>query len=155
MLLYWAAMEWFPVPDVGAGSYEKGANFSAWVDNLFLQGHMWSQTKTWDPEGIVSTLPAISTTLFGVLTGQLLRRSIEPMEKVAQMLVYGNIVMAIGLTWHHWLPINKSLWTSSYAFFMSGMAMVVLGISYYLIDFRLTCLPFNQTDVSLDLLKSI
>ncbi|HEY5774630.1 MAG TPA: heparan-alpha-glucosaminide N-acetyltransferase domain-containing protein, partial [Xanthomonadales bacterium] len=57
MLIYWAAMAWFPVPGIGAGSYEKGANFSAWVDSLFLQGHMWSQTKTWDPEGIISTLP--------------------------------------------------------------------------------------------------
>ncbi len=136
MLLYWAAMEWFPVPGVGAGSFEKGSNFSAWVDSLFLQGHMWSQTKTWDPEGIFSTLPAISTTLFGVLTGHLLRRNIAPLEKVAQMLVYGNIAMVIGLSWHHWLPINKSLWTSSYALFMSGMAMVVLGISYYLIDIK-------------------
>jgi len=108
MLLYWAAMEWFPVPDVGAGSFEKGSNFSAWVDSLFLQGHMWSQTKTWDPEGIFSTLPAISTTLFGVLTGQLLRRNIPPLEKVAQMLVYGNIAMVIGLSWHHWLPSTRA-----------------------------------------------
>ncbi|MGB5290656.1 MAG: heparan-alpha-glucosaminide N-acetyltransferase domain-containing protein, partial [Lysobacterales bacterium] len=57
MLIYWAAMQWFPVPGIGAGSYEKGANFSAWVDNLFLHGHMWSESKTWDPEGIFSTLP--------------------------------------------------------------------------------------------------
>lgn len=136
MLVYWAAMEWFPVPGIGAGSYDKGANFSAWVDSLLLEGHMWSQTKTWDPEGVFSTLPAISTTLFGVLTGGLLHRNIAPLEKVSRMLIYGNIAMATGLAWHHWLPINKSLWTSSYALFMSGMAMVVLGISYYLIDIK-------------------
>jgi len=136
MLIYWAAMEWFPVPGVGAGSYEKGANFSAWVDSLFLEGHMWSQSKTWDPEGIFSTLPAISTTLFGMLAGQLIRQNISAMEKLKLMLLYGGVATAIGLAWHHWLPINKSLWTSSYALFMSGMAMLVLGISYYVIDIK-------------------
>jgi predicted acyltransferase len=136
MLIYWAAMAWFPVPGVGAGSYEKGANFSAWVDSLFLQGHMWSQTKTWDPEGIFSTLPAISTTLFGVLTGDLLKRNMPAIKKVWLMLASGTVAVAIGSAWHYWLPINKSLWTSSYALFMSGMAMVFLGICYYLIDIR-------------------
>jgi len=136
MLIYWAVMEWFPVPGVGAGSYEKGANFSAWVDNLLLHGHLWSQTGTWDPEGIFSTLPAISTTLFGVLTGDLLKRNIPAMKKVWLMLAGGAVAIAIGSGWHYWLPINKSLWTSSYALFMSGMAMVFLGICYYLIDIR-------------------
>ena len=136
LLVYWAAMEWYPVPGVGAGSYEPGANFSAWVDHYFLDGHVWSKTKTWDPEGIFSTLPAISTTLFGVLTGHLLRQKTAAMKKLIFMLVCGGIAIAIGYAWHHWLPINKSLWTSSYALFMSGMAMVVLGVSYYLIDIK-------------------
>jgi len=136
MLIYWAAMQWFPVPGIGAGSYEKGENFSAWVDNLFLHGHMWSQSKTWDPEGIFSTLPAISTTLFGVLTGHLLRQDQPDMKKFSWMIIGGGIAITIGYIWSYWLPINKSLWTSSYALFMSGMAMVVLGVSYYLIDIR-------------------
>ncbi len=136
MMIYWAAMQWYPVPGVGAGSYERGANFSAWVDELFLHGHMWSQTKTWDPEGIFSTLPAISTTLFGVLTGHLLKLEIPAVKKVWMMLVYGGVAVAIGLVWHYWLPINKSLWTSSYALFMSGMAIVFLAACYYLIDIR-------------------
>ena len=136
LLIYWAAMQWFPVPGVGTGSYEEGANFSAWVDNIFLQGHMWSHTKTWDPEGIFSTLPAISTTLFGVLSGHLLRSGIQDTKKVQLMLLVGVVAIAIGATWHQWLPINKSLWTSSYSVFMSGMAMVFLGASYYLIDIK-------------------
>jgi predicted acyltransferase len=136
MFIYWAAMEWFPVPGVGPGSYERGANLSAWIDNLLLHGHMWTQSKTWDPEGIFSTLPAISTTLFGVLTGHLLRMKIPALKKVRLMLIYAGIAITIGLAWHQWLPINKSLWTSSYALFMSGMAMVTLAASYYLIDIR-------------------
>lgn len=136
MLVYWAAMQWVPVPGVGAGSYDKGANFSVMVDSLFLHGHMWSQSKTWDPEGIFSTLPAISTTLFGVLTGHLLRKEIPAIKKVSWMIIVGSIAIAIGYIWSHWLPINKNLWTSSYALFMSGMAMVALGVSYYLIDVK-------------------
>ena len=136
MLAYWAFMQWFPVPGVGAGSYEKGANFSAWLDNLLLHGHMWSQSKTWDPEGVFSTLPAISTTLFGVLTGHLLRQDKPAITKFSWMIAGGCIAIAIGYAWSFWLPINKSLWTRSYALFMSGMAMLVLGVSYYLIDIK-------------------
>jgi predicted acyltransferase len=136
MLIYWAAMEWFPVPGVGAGSYEKGANFSAWIDSLFLSGHMWSQTKTWDPEGIFSTLPAISTTLFGVLTGRLLRQQLADLRKVQLMLASGVIAIAVASVWHYWLPVNKNLWTGSYALLMSGMAVVFLALCYYLIDIK-------------------
>lgn len=136
MLFYWAAMEWAPVPGVGAGSYEKGANFSAWLDSLLLQGHMWSQTKTWDPEGIFSTLPAISTTLFGVLTGQLLSQGFTSSKKVRLMFLTGIIAILIAWLWSFYLPINKSLWTSSYALFTAGMAIVTLAICIYIVDIK-------------------
>jgi predicted acyltransferase len=136
MLVYWAFMQWFPVPGTGAGSYAMGENFSAWLDSLVLGGHMWSQTGSWDPEGIFSTLPAISTTLFGVLAGDLLKRDTSGSQKTVWMLACGLAAVAAGAAWHHWLPINKNLWTSSYALFMSGMALLFLGVSYYLIDVR-------------------
>lgn len=136
MLVYWAFMQWFPVPGTGAGSYEVGKNFSAWLDGLVLEGHMWSQTRTWDPEGVFSTLPAISTTLFGVLAGDLLKRDLSGVRKAGWLLACGIAAVAAGAAWHQWLPINKNLWTSSYALFMSGMALLFLGISYYLIDVR-------------------
>lgn len=133
---YWALMAWYPVPGIGAGSLEKGANFAAWVDGLILKGHMWRATKTWDPEGIVSTLPAIATTLFGVLTGLLLRSSLSAEEKNLRLFVYGNGMLFVGMVWSVWLPINKNLWTSSYAVFMSGMAMVLLALFIWWIDIR-------------------
>jgi len=136
MLIYWAFMQWIPVPGAGAGSYAQGANFSAWLDGLLLEGHMWSQTRTWDPEGVFSTLPAISTTLFGVLAGGLLKRDMTEGRKSAWLLACGIAAVALGAAWHQWLPINKNLWTSSYALFMSGMAMVFLAVSHYLIDVR-------------------
>ena len=136
LLTYWAAMEWFPVPEIGAGSYEKAANFSAWLDNMLLSGHMWSQSITWDPEGVFSTLPAISTTLFGVLTGHLLLSEKTQTDKSTRLLIWGVIAIAGGYVWSHWLPINKSLWTSSYAVLMSGISMVLLSGAYYLIDIK-------------------
>ena len=136
MFLYWGLMEWYPVPEIGAGLYEKGANFSNYVDSIFLKGHMWSQTKTWDPEGIFSTLPAISTTLFGILTGHFLVSESAPMKKVKAMLSTGIILVILGLIWSIWLPINKSIWTSSYAVYTAGLAMVIFAISYYLIDIK-------------------
>lgn len=136
LLMYWGLMEFVPVPGLGAGFYEIGANFSNYFDSILLKGHVWSQTKTWDPEGIISTLPAIATTLFGVLTGTLLIGKRTSVEKTAIILIAGNLLIMAGLIWNQWLPINKSIWTSSYAVFMSGIAMVSLGICYYFIDIK-------------------
>lgn len=146
LLGYWALMQFapFPVNVHGetrwiAGLYEKGDNFSAYVDNLLLNGptlgtHVWASAKTWDPEGTISTIPAIATCLFGVLTGHLLRSPRTPAEKTAWMMVGGVLLMWLGLIWDLALPINKSLWTSSYSVFMAGLAMVCLGAYYWLID---------------------
>ena len=74
LLTYWLPMALAPVPGCGAGSLTKDCNFARYVDSIALTGHMWSQTKTWDPEGIVSTIPAIATALLGVLAGHVVRR---------------------------------------------------------------------------------
>ncbi len=103
-------------------------------DGLFLSGHMYSQTKTWDPEGILSTLPAIATVLFGILAGMLLQAKKTMEEKTAWMFLLGNLLIFAGLILSTWVPINKKLWTSSYAVFMAGMAWVVFAGCYWLID---------------------
>lgn len=136
LLVYWAIMEWIPVPGVGAGLYEKGSNFAAYIDSLFFKGHMWPETKTWDPEGIISTIPAISTTLFGVLTGHWLKSNKTPLEKTCWLLIIGSAASIIGALWHFWLPINKNLWTSSYSVFMAGLALICLGTIYFVVDVR-------------------
>jgi predicted acyltransferase len=136
MLAYWAMMEWIPVPGVGAGMYDKGANFAAYIDNMFLEGHMWSVSKTWDPEGLISTLPAISTTLLGVLTGHWMRSEKSQTEKTLGLFISGNFLMFIASIWAWVLPINKSIWTSSYTLMMGGLALICLGFSYYFIDVR-------------------
>jgi predicted acyltransferase len=136
LVVYGALMKLAPVPGFGSGVLEKDGNFAQYVDQLVLSGHMWASTKTWDPEGIVSTLPAIATMLFGVLTGHVLRSRMSPESRTAWLMVMGNALMAAGLIWAWWLPINKNLWTSSYSLLMAGMAANVFGCCYWLIDVK-------------------
>lgn len=148
LVAYWLVMAFapFPVNVHGetrwiSGVFERGDNFSAYVDNLVFNGpiigtHVWKGTKTWDPEGIVSTLPAIATCLFGILAGQLLRSRRAPAEKTAWLTVGGALLMWLGLIMDFWLPINKSIWTSSYSVFMAGLAMLCLGVYYWFVDVK-------------------
>ncbi len=134
LLGYWLLMSFAPVPGCGAGHFEVDCNFARYIDGIVLKGHMWSQTKVWDPEGVVSTIPAIATTLFGVLMGFLLRSKVSPAEKTVWMFVLGNALLTVGLILNQWLPINKNLWTSSYSIFMAGLASVVFAFCYWLVD---------------------
>jgi len=136
LVSYWLMMKLIPVPEIGAGIMERGKNFSAYIDSMFLSGHMWGYTKTWDPEGIVSTLPAVATTLFGVMTGHYLRSQHSKEEKTAWMFVAGNILLLLGATLDMWLPINKSIWTTSYSIFMAGWALVCFAMFYWIIDVK-------------------
>ena len=148
LLAYWVLMAFapFPVNVHGqtlyvSGLLEKGDNFSAYVDNLLLNGpvigtHVWKTAKTWDPEGTVSTIPAIATCLFGILTGHLLRSRGTAAEKTAWLMVAGAMLMWLGEIMNLWLPINKNLWTSSYSVFMAGLAMICLGVYYWFIDVK-------------------
>ena len=116
------------------GNYDKETNFARYVDGLFLKGHMWSHTKVWDPEGVISTLPAISSALFGVLTGHLVRSKQDAATKTAWLLIGGNVLVFLGMILNPFIPINKSLWTTSYAILMAGLASIVFGICYWIID---------------------
>jgi predicted acyltransferase len=113
---------------------EKGTNLAAYIDSLVLQGHMWQQTKTWDPEGVLSTLPSIATVLFGVLAGQLLRLKLTPAEKTAWLFTGGSALIVAALVMSIWMPFNKNLWTSSYAVLMAGLASSAFAFFYWVID---------------------
>jgi len=132
---YWLMMRFVRVPGIGAGVFEPGQNFAAWVDSHVLHGYMWSYYDgEWDPEGIVSTLPAIATTLFGVLTGGWLISSCSNRRKVAGMACAGMVLLVAGHILSHWLPINKSIWTSTFSIFMAGLALVCLAFFHWFID---------------------
>lgn len=133
---YWAAMMLIPVPGFGPGHLEKEGNLQQYIDQLFLTGHMYSGSKIYDPEGILSTIPAVATTLFGVLTGHLLRTGLPTLEKAAWMFFAGNILTFAGLFWGESFPINKNIWTSSYATLMAGLALSTFACCYWLIDIK-------------------
>lgn len=146
LVVYWGLMTLIPVPGVGYPNLEPATNLAAWLDNLLLSGHMWSATKVWDPEGILSTLPAIGTTLLGILTGYLLRSDKDQTSKTVWLFVYGTILMAAGWVWDGFFPMNKSLWTSSYVIYTGGLALVFLALCYWFIDvmgYKKWAIPFQ------------
>ncbi len=134
LVLYWILMTMVPVPGVGYSNLEPTKNLGAWLDNLLLNGHLWRATKVWDPEGILSTIPAIASSLFGVLTGYWLQKTNEHSIKVVWMFVAGNLFLVAGYFMDLSFPINKSLWSSSYVVFTTGMALNFFGVCYWLID---------------------
>ena len=134
LLLYWGLMALVPVPGIGAANFEKGTNLGAWLDSVVLKGHMWIFSKTWDPEGILSTIPAIASGIIGLLIGQLINRPLPKLEIVKKMAIIGLILTLLGLLWNIIFPINKSLWTSSYVLYTSGLAILCLTILFYVIE---------------------
>lgn len=131
---YWLIMMLVPVPGYGAGHLDVERNFAHYIDWTVLGRHNYAGTKTWDPEGIVSTLPAIATTLFGIMAGHILRLRRELSERTTWLFLAGNLLIAAGLIANIWLPINKKLWTSSFSLFMAGLDFVVFAICVWLVD---------------------
>lgn len=131
---YCAAMALIPVPGQGAANFDKETNLAAWVDSQLLTGHMWSQSKTWDPEGVLSTAPAIVTGLIGVWVGIWLNSTNPPARKIQGMLLGAMGLLLAGWGWSQFMPINKALWTSSFVLVTAGWATLCLAIIYHLVD---------------------
>ena len=134
LLGYWAVMVLVAVPGYGAGVLAPEGNLAQYLDNLVLHGHMWMPTR--DPEGMLSTIPAVASCLLGTFAGRLRRSALPPTEKALRMFLWGNLGLLVGLVFDHWFPINKNLWTSSYVVLTAGLALQVLGVCYWLIDIR-------------------
>jgi predicted acyltransferase len=133
---YWALMTFVPVPGYGAGHLGKNENLGAYIDRGLMGGHLWSESKTWDPEGLLSTLPAIATALIGILAGEWLRSDRRGARKILGMLIAGAVLMLAGLLLDPYFPINKNLWTSTFVLFTGGFAMLLLALCYWLVDLR-------------------
>jgi len=133
---YFIGMTMIPVPGVGDANLEPSTNLGAWLDRLLLDGHLWAQSKTWDPEGLLSTIPAIATGILGMLTGQLFQKVNDHEERVVWMFLIGAMLIVSGLAWGLVFPINKSLWTSSYVLYTGGIAMQFLAACYWIVDVK-------------------
>ncbi len=139
MAVYAALMLWVPVPGadgvLSQGSLEAGRDTGAFVDRWLLSGHLWAQAKTWDPEGLLSTLPAAATLLLGTLAGRSLQAARMDGGRTLLLALAGAGAIALGLLLDRvFMPINKSLWTPSYAIFMSGIATIAFAACYWVAD---------------------
>jgi len=130
---YWALMTFVPVPEIGAGSFAKSANLANWIDFHYLPGKKWD--KTWDPEGLLSTFPAITSCLLGVFAGLLLKDAHVPEQKKVLWLIGGGAVMAAtGFAWGLQFPVVKKIWTSSFVLVAGGFSAMLLGVFHQVID---------------------
>jgi predicted acyltransferase len=141
---YWVMLTFIPVPGFGAGDFAEGHNLTNWLDKMYLPLRKWDGDH--DPEGLLSTLPAIASSLLGVFAGLLLKNpNIEPARKFRMLVMWGCTGIVVGLLWHLQFPIIKKIWTSSFVLFTAGLSSLLLGLFYYVIDIknhRDWCRPF-------------
>ncbi len=131
---YWLLMTLVPVPGYGAGNLSVDGNFAHYVDHLVLGRHNYASTRDWDPEGVVSTLPAIATTILGLLAGRLLALRLSLGKRALRLFLAGCLLLAAGLACSHWMPINKKLWTDSFCLFMAGLDFAIYAVFAWLVD---------------------
>jgi predicted acyltransferase len=149
LVIYWAVMSFVPVPHQGYHSFDEGKNLSDWIDSNTMPWKTYvdnDKPTRHDPEGFLSTIPAVVTCLLGVFAGLLLRNGQqEPWKKGALLIVCGIAVVGLGLLWGMQFPVIKKIWTSSYVLFAGGCSSILLGVFYLVIDvanFRIWARPF-------------
>ena len=133
LLGYWALMTFVPVPGIGAGFFSLDANLANWLDANYLPGRIWDRTR--DPEGMLSTLPAIGSCLLGVFAGSLLKTErLTPQHKVLWLIGIGAILVPAGYLWGLQFPVIKAIWTSSFVLVAGGYSFLLLALWYQVID---------------------
>jgi predicted acyltransferase len=136
---YWLLMRFVPVPGFGVPTHnipllDPDRNLAAWLDRRLLAGHLYEGTR--DPEGVLSTIPAITTSLLGMLTGRWLRAPRSAQSKALGMALFGVVGIVAGQILDLGFPINKKLWTSSYVIFTAGLALLCLALCYWMVDVK-------------------
>lgn len=129
---YWLVMKLVPVPGYGAGGLDLQGNLCSYIDTKVMAGHLYK--PQFDPEGILSTFPAIATAVLGSLAGDWLRTSKKGFAKASGLAAAGAALTGLGLVLHPYFPINKQLWTSTFVLFSAGTALLLLAGCYFLID---------------------
>ncbi len=134
LALYYVLMVFVPVPGYGAGVLKQVGNWGNYIDQLVMPGHLGH--KTWESKSLLGNLPALVTTLMGLLTGTYLRTRRPAYETLTSLYFYGSVSMAAGVVWSAWFPINQHLWSSSLVLFTGGMGLAGLATCYYVVDVR-------------------
>ena len=136
---YWVLLRWVPVPGFGMPGrdiplFDPTRNLGAYIDRHIFPGRLYRGVR--DPEGLLSDIPAVATTLLGMLTAMWLRTKRSPSVKAWGMLAAGILLIILGEIWGVWFPINKNLWSSSYVLFAAGIALAALTMCYWAVDIR-------------------
>jgi predicted acyltransferase len=135
--VYLALMLFFPVPGCGAGVLTTECNFAGYLDRNVLGGHLWGVPNLQDPDGLGGILPAISTVLFGVLIGLLLRSKKPPGVVLRRLVGIGLGLMISGAALSAWvIPVNKPIWSTSYALLMAGISTAAFAVCYWVADMQ-------------------
>jgi len=130
---YCVLMTFVPVPGIGAGSFDPDVNLANWIDAHYLPGRLWDKTR--DPEGLLSTLPAIGTCVLGVLAGLLLKdERLTPTQKSLWLIGAGIVMVLAGYLWGLQFPVIKAIWTSSFVLVAGGYSAILLGVMHQVID---------------------
>lgn len=133
LIVYWITMVFVPFSGNIAGTLEPGNNFAAWIDSFIVPGRMYQET--WDPEGFYSTIPSIATGITGMISGKILLNNNNSLkDKIIKLFYWGTLMLIAGHFWDYIFPINKHIWTSSYVLFSSGLGMIILAMSMWIID---------------------
>ena len=139
LVFYWLLLLFVPVPNCGAGVLTMDCNLASWIDRTILPGRLHRVIH--DPEGLLSTLPAVATALLGIMAGNILRhpggqdgRTAPPHQKIKELVTAGVCLLVIGQVWGLVLPINKNLWTSSFVCWVGGLSLLLLTLFYWIID---------------------
>jgi predicted acyltransferase len=134
LLGYWALLTLVPVPGYGPGDLSPEGNLGAFLDRMILGDHLWRDM--WDPEGLLSTIPAIGTTLLGIFAGEWIRSGVSTSRVAVGLAVGGLVGVGLGSLWGMVFPINKGIWTSSYVVFTAGAAALLLSLMFWVMEVR-------------------
>ncbi len=146
LLVYWLVMKYLPVPGIGIPDLsEPGKNWSNYLDQNYLPGYLWR--KTWDPEGILSSFPAVVSGLLGMTAGFILISKSELKDRLLKLFIMAGILLILGDVFQYQMPINKSVWSSSFVLITGGISCLLLALFVYWVDIKNLSSRFNMAQV--------
>ena len=135
LVVYWLVMMYLPVPGIGIPDLsEPGKNWANYLDQKYLPGYLWK--KTWDPEGILSSFPAVVTGLLGMMAGFILISNIEFKDKLLRLFLLATTLLICGDIAQYFMPLNKSIWSSSFVLITGGISCLLLACFVYWVDIK-------------------
>ena len=135
LVLYWLVMKYLPLPTIGMPDLsEPGKNWANYIDQLYLPGFLWK--KTWDPEGILSSFPAVASGLLGMMAGFILVSKADLKDKLLKLFLMAGTLLVLGDVFQYLMPINKNLWSSSFVLMTGGISCLLLALFVYWVDIK-------------------